>query len=210
MEVEKNAPTYSFPTPVRHTDPDWPVKVIIHWVKNNMPMIGQAYELQGGWEVWAQVEIALLMREERPVVDREQKMFKRNVTTGTEIPRFDLWVPYDAGSPIHQGPSGIELKTRLKGEDSAPFLARLKADYLKIVKNQGIISGNTYVVGISHDHWDLMVPPNSVSFNVVTYPLEVNFIEVFGKDAQDNDKTMYVTWWKETWPNDKPSVWPNE
>jgi len=179
----------------------WPISGIVDWVRDDMAKICLAATLSGGWEVWAQVEIALKLRLRYPTLDREQKIFQ----FGTKD-SCDIWIPV---APTFLNPNpiniAIELKVRLKQEVGSAFHTRLGSDFQKIATNGGpktaLRPAITYAVGITDNSGDMKAFADSVLLpkggTVSLY--ELYYLKVTGKDASNNDLTLYVVWWQKKW-----------
>lgn len=106
-----------------------PLDDIRLWIQNpaNFAHIMQAQGLQGGWEVWAQVELAFHLINRwvaSHTILREQRVYNTNNI-------LDLWcTALTPGAPpanVNRN-RGIELKCRSFRETSATFVNRVVAD----------------------------------------------------------------------------------
>ena len=206
---------------IHDKQPEWPISQITNWVQQNIRKISLAFDLTGGWEVWAQVELGVLMRGHNPAADREQPMFQRAPEAHQRAPRFDIWIPKNPNINDCKWDIGIELKVRLKNEDTlAPFQSRLEDDFHKVVLNEGPknasqqLQASTYVVGITHLLADVQMIAEELSYSNPqskywgkrnkSFPLgNVYYKEVSGVAADNTELKMYIMWWRQTWPNNK-------
>jgi hypothetical protein len=205
--------------PVHDHNPEWPISDIKDWVQGNMAKIDRVAALTGGWEGWAQVELALRIRKYTSAADREQRMFKKDYTIKNQTPRFDLWIPSNPQLTGCERNIGIELKVRLK-DNTPSFKSRLMDDFQKVILNEGPkyataqSPATTYVVGITHDQADVMAYAEALYYGtegtkyymkrVHDYDLgAMYYTPVNGWDDGNQVQTMYIVWWRQTWPNDK-------
>lgn len=103
-------------------------KLVVDWL-NSQDNLATAQSLEGGWEIWAQVQIALLMKKygNEGVALRE----KRNIYL-KENSRVDLYVEQPKNNPNKTPDIGVELKCRTKGENIGVFQRRILQDINKI------------------------------------------------------------------------------
>ncbi len=137
-------------------DPNNPVLYGITWVTNwlttgtNAPTMLAARNLQGGWEAWLQVVLALngptAGLAPGYTVRREQRNVLQDPTQ-----RIDVFMQRPEG--VVTPSFGIELKCRTVGETSQAFVNRLIKDMEKIQMETatGLGLTNLYAIGITTD-----------------------------------------------------------
>jgi hypothetical protein len=121
-----------------------PVIDLIHrWAKDNMARIHRAWGLEGGWEGWAQVELALFLKDQHApedfLIQRECKGFKDSND------KIDICIVSAVQHSIF-----IELKCE-SFDNGSNFGVNVFDDYCKV--ENGVLRGGdpkeVYVIGIS-------------------------------------------------------------
>ena len=116
---------------------DMPVVGIADWVHDNMPRISLAAQLSGGWEVWAQAEIALKMRQKYPDLDRERKDLPLGTQRISAI--YASQPPPLTTLPSEpRKPSSSNSRCGLKQEEvESAFHTRLMNDFTRKLRSMG-------------------------------------------------------------------------
>ena len=141
------------PLPLRNPPANSTESSVVSWM-NQEPNMVRAQSFDGGWEGWAQVQLAMFLKQATTLasISREKKIY---VAAPNE--RADLFVEPVDGSPN----VGLELKCRLKAEVKTDFQDRFLQDLAKI--NLGLKQGAKpclmYAMAITNlpgdlDGWD--------------------------------------------------------
>jgi hypothetical protein len=178
------------------TNLQWPLLQFKGWIQSNTKKVNAAKELQGGWEVWAQVELALVLAAEtarvRNVV-REEPIFTNQ---GPNPPRVDIWFP-SSNREMYDN-VGVELKCRTKRENSTSFKGRVVQDVKKILNNKGpraeLKPAWMYATGLTADENDTKGWPE----NVVDREGRQWDVEFYYTKISDGATglTFYLIWWQ--------------
>ena len=134
---------------------DWPIWCFRQWILHNYTHVVEAMHTQGGWEVWAQLELYFAMRNfigGNNALARE----KNQIWVHSPNDRVDFWFTWGAGDGNGQPYDhwGIELKCRTAAETHANFRGRVLGDFDKCNKTPAARPTVLYVVGISYDPYD--------------------------------------------------------
>ncbi|KAK6345888.1 hypothetical protein TWF730_010231 [Orbilia blumenaviensis] len=172
--------------------PQWPIDHISNRISSNITDFKTAKALDGGWEVWSQVEIAFeleLYSSHYRTTQREQYVFSE---TGRKI---DLWLKTRYPDEIET--MGIELKCRKKTESSNLFQKRMRDDIMKITRNRGprleFQPAWMLAVGITDDNLDLKVWDNDLG-------------QFYYHEVKKGGITFYIIWWESRWRNSKMTL----
>jgi hypothetical protein len=105
-------------------------EVIVSWMSQE-PDLFTTFELNGGWEPWAQVQLAKFLAKSTTTgtIEREPLLY----LTGTRL-KADFLITSPGRTNV-----GVELKCRRKNEKKAQFQERVLEDIQKM--NNGIRPG---------------------------------------------------------------------
>jgi hypothetical protein len=120
----------------RALDPNFPslqdkgiLAAICDWVEQNTAKIQHAHALDVGWEIWAQVDLA---------VHINQRLGGQYATRAAAVYQADAFADVvvwnganQTGNPVHV----IELKCRRPNHSAADFRAELNDDRFKLTQN---------------------------------------------------------------------------
>jgi hypothetical protein len=95
---------------------DTPIAHIHEWLRHDIERVYNVSQQPGGWEGWAQVELAMRLRSKNVDVKREQRNYQTNTSDA-----FDFWIQHNPGTKN----VGIELRVRIKDKSNLKFQTRL-------------------------------------------------------------------------------------
>lgn len=114
-------------------------EVIGQWGKQNQARLVKAFGTKGGWEVWAQIDLALFLSQKFPDMELERE---QTVYTDSKK-RADLVLKHKASGRKQL----IELKVELNATND--LLTRFQSDIAKIQTTTKEVYSQAYAVAIS-------------------------------------------------------------
>jgi hypothetical protein len=143
---------------------DWFITNLCTWIGNNYLHVREAMDTQGGWEVWAQLELFFAFRQVQAAA---------NNTVAREVgaiwpnqgDRVDFWFTWNGAADGNGAANGngnarrnwgVELKCRGRNGGHAKFLTDVLGDFQKCNQQVNRPLGQTvmYAVAISYDTAD--------------------------------------------------------
>ena len=170
--------------PMRESNPI--LASIQEWAEENAPKVEQAYYLSGGWEVWAQVELAIALTQqhgfrygpgEEQIITREDWVYGRK--------KSDIMFEFSGGSNI------IELKCE-SSKNSKNFVSDVLEDLDKVKTNQ-----------IASKYWPTTVWVIGIGISDVGEKLnEIPELKKFVPIKGNHECPVKIWWWTKTFKHE--------